>query len=219
MPTSDEAKTPGSPFSSVAQSNPGRASRPRRHYRLLAAVSIAGLSLTAGCGHEGARVTFPTVTPQASPPAGSSSASPTAQGAVKAAYLAFWDASERATQAPDDQVKATLQKYSTGSYLDFQTSQIISARKNNQEPWGKVVRHIGLIGVTGGKATVHDCQDASGAGLADTRTGKLIAGTRGPKQRNLIAYLVRGSDEQWRVYSLKQFKEPCVSAGASSSSP
>jgi hypothetical protein len=177
------------------------------------------LFLTVGCGHEANKVTFPSTTPQLSSSPGSGSVSPTTQDAVRAAYLAFWDASERATQAPSDQVKSTLQKYSTGAYLDFQARQIVSSRANNQEPWGKVIRHIGQIGVTGGKATVHDCQDASGAGLADTRTGKLIAGTRGPKQRNLIAYLVRGSDEQWRVYSLKQFKEPCASAGASPSSP
>lgn len=219
MLTSDDAKVPKSTSIPVTQSGPGRSNHQSRRHRLLVAVFIGGLTLSTGCGHEGAKVTFPSMTPQAPPPSGSSSASPTTRGAIEAAYLAFWGASERATQVPADQVKPTLQKYSTGSYLDFQTRQIISARTNNQEPWGKVIRHIGLIGVTGEKATVHDCQDASGAGLADTRTGKLIPGTRGPKQRNLIAYLVRGSDEQWRVYSLKQFKEPCAYSGTPSSSP
>lgn len=191
----------------------------RRYQGLLVAAFAAGLALTASCGDEGSKVAFPTMTPQISGTTGSSATTPTPEDAVKGAYIAFWDASERATRVPSDQVRATLKNYSTGAYLGFQVRQIISARADNQEPWGTVIRHIGQVQVTDGKATVHDCQDASGAGLADVRTGRLIAGTRGPKQRNLIAYLVRGSDEQWRVYSLKQFKEPCAYSGASSSSP
>jgi hypothetical protein len=72
-----------------------------------------------------------------------------------------------------------------------------------------VVRHIRKIEVSGSKATVHDCQDASAAGLADAKTHALIVGTRGPKQRNLVAYLILGNDGQWRVESLKQFKKRC----------
>lgn len=185
----------------------------------LVAAFVVGLILTSSCGNQGPKVTFPTMTPQTSVPAPSISGTPTAEDAVRGAYLAFWDASERATQVPSDQVRSTLQKFSTGSYLGFQVRQILSARADNQEPWGKVIRHLGQVQVSGGKAMVHDCQDASGAALADSRTGKLIAGTRGPKQRNLIAYLVRGGDGQWRVYSLKQFKEPCVYAETPSSSP
>lgn len=186
--------------------------------RRVAAAMVLTALVAGGCADQSPNVTFST-TPQIPQQTESSSTRSLGERAVEAAYLAFLDTSERATRMRPEQLRQALQKYSVGSYVDFQIREILSARSKGQEPWGKIVRHIGRIEVNGDDATVHDCQDASGAGLADSRTGELIAGTRGPKQRNIIVYLVRGRDGQWRVNSLKQFKEQCTYSETPSSSP
>jgi hypothetical protein len=161
---------------------------------------------TWGCGGGDSRVRLPsTATARPAPPTWSSSA----EQAVRSAYASFWDASDRALTASPEQVRLILRDYSTGGYLDFQVRQIVLQQGEHKGPWGKVVLHIRAVEVTGAKATVRDCQDASDAGLADTRTNELIPGTRGAKHRNLAAQLVRGGDGRWRLSDLKQFPRSC----------
>lgn len=194
---------------SMRISRRARDSHWRKWRPMRAGMVLAMILMGAACGGGSHHVTLPPRATMTSPSQSPTAEASSPQGAVRTAYAAFWDASERAPGMPPDQVRALLKDHSTGSYLDFQLQQIASARANHQEPWGHVVRHIKKITTSGDTATVHDCQDASGAGLADTRTHALIAGTRGPEQRNLVAYLTRGSDGQWRVNALKQFKQGC----------
>jgi hypothetical protein len=163
--------------------------------------------VTASCGGGSSKVALPSkaITSSALPRATASSE----EESVKLAYAAFWEASNRALTAPREQVRRVLRDYSTGSYLDFQVRHIVLEQTEHKGPWGKVVLHIKDVKVTGTEATVRDCQDASNAGLADTRTNKLIPGTRGPKLRNLAAQLTQGSDGRWRVSDLKQFGNGC----------
>ena len=178
-------------------------------FNRVCAVGFSGLGLAlvmGACGGGDSAVQLPsTATARPAPPALSSSA----EQAVRSAYASFWDASDRALTAPPEQVRLILRDYSTGGYLDFQVRQIVLQQGEHRGPWGKVVPHVRAVDVAGSKATVRDCQDASNAGLADTRTNKLIPGTRGPKQRNLRAQLVQGGDGRWRVSDLKQFPQSC----------
>lgn len=71
--------------------------------------------------------------------------------------------------------------------------------------------HLTAVEVTGLTARLSDCQDVSGAGLADSRTHQLIPGTReGPKTTNLSATLQRGSDGRWRVSAVRPVEAPCT---------
>jgi len=172
-----------------------------------ALASAVFVTISAGCSGDGSKVALPYKTTSA--PVRRASAPPSAKDAVKAAYTTFWDASDRALAGPPEQIRSSLRDYSTGSYLDFQVRELVLQQAEHKGPWGKVVLHIRNIRIKGAKATVRDCQDASHAGLADTRTHKLIPGTRGTKGRNLQAQLTQGGDGRWRISDLRQFPTAC----------
>jgi hypothetical protein len=174
-----------------------------RRRELTAGIIVAVVLVAGACSGGDERAT----PPPASPPVRATAFSAPVQDKVRADYLAFWEASERSTRMPPEQIQAAL--LSTGWYRTFQVRQIRAMQSRHQEPWGEVVHHIGAIQVTGGRARVPDCQDASAAGLANNRTHALIEDTRGPKKRNLIASLILGRDGRWRVDGLKQFRKPC----------
>jgi len=74
---------------------------------------------------------------------------------------------------------------------------------------GHVIPHVTRVVVRGSLARVYDCQDASHAALANSRTGQVIPGTRGSAHTYLIASLARGSDGRWRLTSLAHVAVPC----------
>jgi hypothetical protein len=129
--------------------------------------------------------------------------------AVIAAYQALFPAADKAIMSPPEQARAILQTYVAGDYLDWEIRQVMNHQAEHQEPWGKVVVHVTKVDMKTNTAKVHDCQDASNAGLADSRTHILIPNTRGTANRNLIADMTRGSDGRWRVTGLRQYDTPC----------
>lgn len=195
--------------------HPAVGTRPRWQIVRLV-VLCATLSLTA-CGSHTAKVALPSSTPPAAPseslPVTSASGSPRApQDAVTAAYLAFLAAANRAIVAPPDQARPIIQPYATGDFLSFQVQQVSVHQRAHEEPWGRAVPHLTKVDIDGAAATVHDCQDDSHAGLADRRTHKLIATSRGTADQNLVADMTRGSDGRWKVAGLRLDRAPCHEA-------
>jgi hypothetical protein len=173
---------------------------------------IALLVLSGGCSGHDHKVALPSTRPPSGPVAGSpsGSASPqTVEGAVVAAYTAFFPAVNQALEAPPEQARGILQTYTTGDYLEFEVRQVMDHQARHLEPWGKTVVHVTKVDLTDATAKVHDCQDASNAGLADRGTHQLIPQSRGTAHRNLIAALKLGSDDRWRLTDLKQYRAPC----------
>lgn len=185
----------------------GRRSAARRRRAAGVAVVLATGTLIVGCGGHDEKVAFPSSTPPSA--SASSSAAPTPKEAVVAAYSAFFPAVNNALQAPPERARELLQAYATGNYLDFEIRQVIDHQARHLEPWGKVVVHITKVDLTGDTAKVHDCQDASNAGLADTRTHQLVPASRGTAHRNLIADMTLGGDGRWRLSNLKQYNATC----------
>jgi hypothetical protein len=177
--------------------------------RVSASSAALVLILVGGaCGGHDPKVTLPSTTPLAPPSSGSASpAAPT--DAVIAAYTALFPAADKAILTAPEQARSILQIYVAGDYLDWEIRQVMSHQSEHQEPWGKVVVHVTKVDLKANTAKVHDCQDASNAGLADTRTHALIPKTRGTANRNLIANMTRGSDGRWRVTGLRQYDSPC----------
>lgn len=174
----------------------------------LAGLVLAGL--VAGCGGGGGvRVRLPSSAPLSAPPGSSPAPSRSSGAAVAAAYAALFPAADRALLAPPEQIRAILAPYATDAYLDLTVRGVVDAQARHLEPWGHVVVHITKIDIGRGTATVHDCQDASNAGLADARTHRLDPKTRGSVHRNLIANMTLGGDGTWRVSKLRQFRAGC----------
>jgi hypothetical protein len=186
----------------------------RRHSALKVAVVGAGVLVSAACGGHGSRVALPSTRPPAAPSAGSpmpsaSASATTLKDAVINAYTAFFPAVNRALTSPPDQARSILQDYATGSYLDFEIRQIMDHQARHLEPWGKPIVHVTHVELDHTTAKVHDCQDASNAGLADARTHRLVPASRGNAHRNLIADMTQGGDGRWRLADLTQYPATC----------
>jgi hypothetical protein len=176
---------------------------------------IVGLAMTlvaSACGGHGSRVALPSTTPPAGPGSAlpsSSASSATRHGAVIAAYISFFPAVNQALQAPPERARGILQGYTAGDYLDFEIRQVMDHQARHLEPWGTTVAHVTNVQLDRDTAKVHDCQDASNAGLADARTHQLVPQSRGNAHRNLIAAMKLGSDGRWRLTDLKQYRAVC----------
>lgn len=191
----------------------------------VAVVMVAALALaTAGCSSSKRHTASPTISIQHTPglgapsDGGSSSPLPSPTGTsdrdqVAAAYYGYWDASKRAGSATLDQARQILAPYSTPELIAKQIEALQPVQAKHQEPWGNVVIHIYSVQVSGASAKLGDCQDDSGAGLADSRTHQLIPGTRGGAQLNVAATLQHGSDGHWRVASVQTVGTSCSTSG------
>ena len=184
---------------------------PRKSVQI--AVICMSLSLAA-CGSHTSKIALPSSTPPGAPSGGTPLTSPS--GSPKApedgatvAYLAFLAAANRAVLAPPDQARPIIQPYATGDFLGFQLRQVAVHQRAHEEPWGRPVPHVTKVDMAGTAATVHDCQDDSKAGLADRRTHKLIATSRGTANQHLVANLIRGGDGRWKVAGLRLDRTPC----------
>jgi hypothetical protein len=193
----------------AAQSGPpvrGFAAR-RLGLRTASAVLAVGL-VSAGCGRD-----RPDATSSAGVPPGRASAPQRApvrsSSAVVEAYDGFFASVGQALHAPPERVRAILAERAAGSYLDFEIRQVIDHQARGLEPWGRPVVHVTSVDVRTVTATVHDCQDASHAGLADARTHQLVAQSRGEAHRDLVAYLRLGGDRRWRLTDLLQHGTAC----------
>ncbi len=196
------------------RANPGRVQRvrPGAHCALALAAVLgvaAALAGVTGCSSQ-APVTLPPKSSQLSAPSGASSPGPQpAQAAVAAAYAAYFPVLQAAEKATAARAEALLAPYAAQPYLAHVVSQMASYRAQHETSHGYLVPHVTSVQVSGGRATVHDCQDASHAALADSRTGKVIPGTIGSARTSLIASLARGSDGRWRLTSLAHVNVPC----------
>ena len=198
-----QSKSPTSP--------PTAATSVRRVFAGTTALTLALLS--GGCGGHDPRNTLPSNTPVGGAPGSSApSLSPstaTPKDAVVAAYTGFFSAVSQALQSPPERTRTIVQGYASGSYLDFEIRQVVDHQARHLEPWGKAVVHVTDVELNQGTAKVHDCQDASNAGLADARTHQLVPQSRGTAHRNLIAEMTLGGDGRWRLTDLKQYRTAC----------
>ena len=188
------------------------------HAALPAAIGMASvLAVLTGCSSQ-TSVNLPPKSSQLSVPSATSSPSPqSAQTAVVAAYTAYFPVLQAAEKVSGSHAEAMLAPYAAQPYLGHVLSQMASYRAQHEASHGYLVPHVTSVQVSGGRATVHDCQDASHAALADSRTGKVIPGTTGSARTYLIASLARGSDGRWRLTSLAHVDVSC-SPGTSSPS-
>jgi hypothetical protein len=171
---------------------------------------VSALSVLTGCSSQ-TSVSLPPKSSQLSAPSATSPPGPqSAQAAVAAAYAAYFPVLQAAEKVPGSRAEAMLAPYAAQPYLGHVLSQMTSYQAQHEASHGYLVPHVTSVQVSGGRATVHDCQDASHAALADSRTGKVIPGTTGSARTYLIASLARGSDGRWRLTSLAHVNVSCL---------
>jgi hypothetical protein len=173
-----------------------------------AAAALAVAALTGCSSQSRARLPASSAGPSA-PPVTPAAASGSAEAAVIAAYTRYFPVLTAAEAAGGSRAEAMLAPYAAQPYLSHVLSQMAVYGAQHEVSVGYLVPHIMQVTVKGAQATVRDCQDASHAALADSRTGHVITGTRGSARTYLIATLARGNDGRWRLTSLAHVAVPC----------
>lgn len=175
----------------------------------IAVTATLATAVLAGCSSQGTAA-LPGKTSQPSSLSTNPAPAPSsARAAVIAAYDAYFPVSVAAEAAGPSRAKAMLAPYAAPAYLNRVLSQMAAYRARHEVTQGRVVPHITRVVVSGPLARVYDCQDASHAALANSRTGRVIPHTRGSARTYLIAGLARASDGRWRLTSLAHVAVSC----------
>jgi hypothetical protein len=156
-----------------------------------AVVAVAALApALAACSGAAARVALPPRPAAATPAAPSAPAALSAQQRVVAAftgYVAALSEAERSRNAAE--ASNLLRPYLVASRIDGTVQTMSSIWASGEVFYGQDVLHILTVSVTASTATLHDCDDTSGMGLASATTGRLVPGSAGIPQLNLVTRL------------------------------
>lgn len=147
--------------------------------RLVAGIGAA-LMLVGGCSgsskpaaQSDSSTPTTSTTPAATAPP---SWSPT-QAAIIHAYVGFWSALPKASRARSDLATlGLLNPVATDPELSQLFSTLHKRRQQHQTLYGVPAAHVVSVEVTGGTATLRDCQNASAAGIETTSGRKLTVG-------------------------------------------
>lgn len=172
----------------------------RRPGRRLAPVSLgratlfaaAVIALVAGCGVDSTA----TQTGSAQLPATSTSVQDTTSD-IEHAYVEFWTVSNKVVHDDPAVWSAELAAVAVEPQLTRMLNNLDTLRSRNVAVYGETREHVTKVDVDGAAAIVTECQDASGSGQADARTGekKTVGIARNP----VTAHMQRGGDGKWRV--------------------
>ncbi|WP_157494825.1 hypothetical protein [Kutzneria sp. 744] len=179
----------------------GRRNAPiRRPGRRLALVSLGRTTLclvtviafAAGCGASSTA----TPTGSAQLPATSTSVQDTSS-TIEHAYVDFWTISNKFVHDDPAAWSSELAAVAVEPQLTRMLNNLDILRSQNVAVYGETREYVTKVDVDGAAATVTECQDASGSGQADARTGekKTIGIARNP----VTSHMQRGGDGKWRV--------------------
>jgi hypothetical protein len=156
-----------------------------------AVIAVAAIApALAGCDGTAAPVSLPLRAHSEASATSSTSAAPSAQQQVIAAFTGYIDAlsqaeeSENATEARD-----LLKPYLVASRIDGTVQTMSSIWASGEVFYGQDVLHILSVTVEGTTAFLHDCDDTSGMGLDNTKTGQVVPGSTGIAHLNLVTRL------------------------------
>jgi hypothetical protein len=126
-------------------------------------------------------------------------ASPTADvtAKVKADYLAYWDAIEKAQSIPDPEDPG-LKQHAIGADFKKQYTGISFLRHQHWRIKGKVGHRIEEVSVRGDTATLRDCVDPSKSQFNLIATGKPVVNQE-PGKPGTARYVLRRRGGMWKV--------------------
>jgi len=147
------------------------------------------------------------------PGAGTVSPAELADFAVRQAYEEFWWVAARIDAQPPQRWPGVLSQVSADPELSRQLAQARDRAGRGVHRYGEVVSHIGAVrGALSVRATVIDCQDASGFGEAENGAGRPVAAGRSGTP--VTATLIRdGGFAPWRVSDIGFLGGRCDGAG------
>jgi hypothetical protein len=176
---------------------------------VLAAVLTASVAM-AGCDDKSDATLERPSAPQSG--AGRNTASPapkkpsTAEQ-ILAQYEGFWSVVIPVADVPKERRRSTLEPYATEPALSRILRGVVAAEAYGRSGYGKYVLHPQSPRIKGAVATIRDCQDSSGVGQKNRKTGERL--TRGVK-RDPVVTTMRRVDGVWRVSEVKYLDGGCL---------
>jgi hypothetical protein len=176
------------------------------------------VSVLASCeGDRSDAAPLPTLTPALSPsstglsasPAPSPSATPESpQEMVRAQYLRFWTQLALTSRQPAARRRDMLEDVAVDPQLKSVLAGMARLERDNQILYGENRPRPSIrVAPDGLTAVVDDCQDSSGAGTADRRTGRRL--TAGTPRNHVVVTMKRSPDGVWRMAFASYTKTPC----------
>jgi hypothetical protein len=182
--------------------------RVRRAVPVLAAALIAGCSAPAArpgpVGPVGPVATVPGPVPAAT---GVVVGSEPDRAPILAAYGRFWAVAQRLDRNPVARWRPLLAPLAADPLLSRVLAALAGRVQAGYRQFGEVRVHPRLVAAAPERASVLDCQDASGAGEMDEATG--LPTEVGAPRTPVAATLVRGADAAWRVADARYLPGGC----------
>lgn len=173
-------------------------------------VVIAVVVILSGCQASGGSSAPPPISAKAASPPVPSPSSLSGGEAVVAVYRDLYSSGQLAERTPANGREPILARVAAQPLLNRMLRGIAALQATDRVTWGSPVIHTFNVAIKDDRATLHDCQDATGTGQADAKTGERL--THGKSGTHLVATLRKGKDGAWRISTLEQVKEPCSPA-------
>lgn len=190
---------------------PGRASREtsgRHPQTRLLVRSVLPLVLLAGCSSDGPDVATEAPSPTGSPSVTATPSASSEQELVLGQYRKFWASLTAVSRMPAAERRAALAPYTVDPQLKSLLAGMAATDKKGQVFYGadKPRATQASISSDGARAVIDDCQDSTGAGVADLKSGKRL--TFG-SARNHVVVTMQRVDSEWKVYFVSYTQKPC----------
>lgn len=173
--------------------------------------ATAGASATASAGPTGAPPQKPpsrppSTTPDAGPGPATTGAVEPAQEVLRA-YERFWAVAQVIDRQPAGRWRAVLSTVAGEPLLDQLLDGLRGQRSRGQRQYGTVRLRPRVVDLSGTRAVVADCQDASGSGLLSESTGTVeeVGSARTP----FAAVLLRDRAGTWLVAMAQYLRDGC----------
>jgi hypothetical protein len=167
---------------------PSRPARPIARLVILACL----VSLLAGCAGVATSVRLPS---KAAPTSAASVERPrplSPRQQVVAAYTGYTSAVAAAFNSRNPAtVRRLLRPYLNAPTIKNFVRTFSTAWAKDEVSFGHIVLHILSVKIRGNAAWVHDCDNTSGSGLKNARTGQIVPGSVGSSHSNLVTRLNR----------------------------
>jgi hypothetical protein len=161
------------------------------------------MALTGCNGDSGLTVQSPgSVSSQAT-----SSPTPATEQAILEQYRKFWSSLTPISRSSAAQRRAALAPFTMDPELKSMLAGLSKLDRQGRVLYGEnKPRPRVTVAPDGASAVVDDCQDSTGAGSADRRTGAhLTVGVA----RNHVVVTMKRQAETWKVYFVSYSKTPC----------
>jgi hypothetical protein len=166
--------------------------------------SAVVMAIAAGCGSATTAAPSNSIRPSAS--ATSTSRQDTASD-IEHVYVEFWAIGNKVIHDDPATWSSELAAVAVDPQLTRMLSNLNTLRSRSVTVYGETREHVTKIDVEGAAATVSDCQDASGSGQADAKTGEHR--TVGVPRSPVSVRMQRGADGKWRVADVSYPKGGC----------